>query len=81
MQNVAWAEIQIIFLLNDFPMISLWEDWKVGNLFLMFLKLFHDDSDSISVQSTKIIYNPITAFFLLAIFIPLQKNSFKMVNC
>lgn len=62
MQNVAWIEIQIIFLLDDFPMISLWGDWKVGNLFLMFLKLFHDDSDSISVQSTKIIYNLITAF-------------------
>lgn len=62
MQNVAWIEIQIIFLLDDFPMISFWGDWKVGNLFLMFLKLFHDDSDSISVQSTKIIYNLITAF-------------------
>lgn len=62
MQNVAWIEIQIVFLLDDFPMISLWGDWKVGNLFLMFLKLFHDDSDSISVQSTKIIYNLITAF-------------------
>lgn len=59
---MAWTEIQIIFLLDDFPKISLQRDGKVGNLFKMFLKLFHDDSDSISVQSTKIIYNLITAF-------------------
>lgn len=48
-------------------MISQWslyrETGRLAIFFLMFLKLFHDDSVSISVQSTKIIYNLITAFF------------------